>query len=162
MNTFKDLIEKHDIKMECRLVDNNPHMTASDWEADHWSCTITYEDRYMQLYYSMGIGHREFPKKGYVPDRGVKLSPTCLAYEAREKYKKPVKPEFEYVLNCLSLDCSSVQGRFFSEWADEYGYSSDSIKAKETYDVCAEQAISLHRLLGNELYETMLYDTAGL
>ena len=167
MHTFPELIKDHKLESTSKLVDSNPHMPwDGEIERDHWSVTITHPDQSMQMYYSMGIGHRELPKN-WKRQLEMKLGTLglgpikryTLAGEAKEALKQPTAPSLADVLNCLASDCRSVQGRFFSEWAAECGYSSDSIQAKKTYDVCCEQAIKFLRLLGRELYETMINDT---
>lgn len=58
-------------------------------------------------------------------------------------------PEASHVFHSLLLDSSVLQCRDFAEWAAEYGYDSDSIKAKEVYDTCLRQALELHAALGS-------------
>jgi hypothetical protein len=57
-------------------------------------------------------------------------------------------PKLENVLECLVSDYQSYKSTAsFIEWADEYGFDSDSIKALNTYNLVKENAIKLDTLL---------------
>lgn len=62
----------------------------------------------------------------------------------------------EDVLNSLAMDSMGAD-ESFSDWADNYGYDTDSIKAKKIYDSCVETMHALKNSLGyakfNELLE---------
>jgi hypothetical protein len=60
---------------------------------------------------------------------------------------RPEVPKIADVLDCLRSDTSSVDYGF-KNWADEYGYDTDSIKAKSIFDACVEIKGKLMMLLG--------------
>lgn len=45
-------------------------------------------------------------------------------------------PRFSDVVECLLLDALGVVDTTFEDWANEYGYSADSIKARDIYLAC--------------------------
>ncbi len=67
-------------------------------------------------------------------------------------------PTAAEVLNCLASDASSVEGNSFDTWANEMGFDEDSRKAQRTYNTIVRQMRSLGRILGSDLYPTVLYD----
>ena len=105
----------------------------ADWnDANHYKCTLKRERKQMTLYYSQGYGI-----KG--------------------------EPEAAGVLDCLASDASSIDNAgSFEDWANDHGSDEDSRKAEKTYTVCIRQAASLKKLLGDELYEELLYETERL
>lgn len=60
-------------------------------------------------------------------------------------------------LHCVLSDASGAENSF-KEWASDYGYSDDSIKALNIYRQCQEIRSELLRFLGMEL----LRELAGL
>lgn len=43
----------------------------------------------------------------------------------------------------------------FEEWASDYGYDTDSIKAKNTYDACCDVSRKIHRIWNREEIEQL-------
>jgi len=62
------------------------------------------------------------------------------------------RPKLDEVLNCLFLD-SSAHEQCFQDWASDFGYDTDSIKAKSTYEACIENYFKLKKALGNKYSE---------
>jgi hypothetical protein len=60
-------------------------------------------------------------------------------------------------MHSLILDVDVLNCTGFEDWCDSYGFSTDSIKAKEAYNKCLEIALALRNGLGedelNELKE---------
>ena len=104
-----------------------------DWnDANHYKCKLTMGRKQMTVYFSQGYG---------------------VTHE----------PEAADVLNCLADDSAGVSNaRSFEEWADEYGYDTDSRKAEKTYNVCVKQAARLLSFLGDDLYNELLWETERL
>lgn len=95
---------------------------------NHWIVTLKREDRTLKSYYSQGLG--------------IKTLPTA-----------------KDVLDCLASDAAGYDNsRDFADWASEYGYDEDSRKAEKTYHVCAEEAKKLRHFLGEEAYQTLLWN----
>lgn len=89
--------------------------------SDGWTCTIEYNGNEMTVPFYKGSGH----------------------YGA--------EPELEEVLNCLFQDAYSViNARDFEDWANEFGYDTDSRQAENTYNECIKIANQLNELFGSE------------
>ena len=53
------------------------------------------------------------------------------------------------VLSCVISDALGVENaRDFRDWAAEYGYDGDSMRALDTYNACAKERDELHEFLG--------------
>lgn len=59
-------------------------------------------------------------------------------------------PELADVFYSLLSDASAIDCRDFSDWCDEYGFSDDSIKARESYDACLQIALKLRGAFGEK------------
>ena len=69
------------------------------------------------------------------------------------------EPSAADVLECLLDDSSSFENASsFEEWAEEFGYDTDSRKAERTYKAVEAQAKKLRRFLGDD-YEDWLWHT---
>lgn len=60
----------------------------------------------------------------------------------RNVYHK-IEPDIKSVVACLITDSDVLNYRNFAEWAENYGYSADSIKDKALYDECMSTALNL-------------------
>lgn len=133
MQRLQSFIHQHGIRMTCDRANSNPNMNSDpEWSrrASHWKCTIIGPNRRkLTTYFSQGAAHTS-------------------------------EPTAADVLDCLASDASGAENaRSFEDWCSEYGYDTDSRKAKRTYKVIQRQSESLKRLLGPELYETLLWNT---
>ena len=68
----------------------------------------------------------------------------------RQGLKSPRQPKVADVLYSLLSDASAEQ-RNFHEWCSDYGYSTDSISALNTYRACLDTAAALRKCFSNEL-----------
>lgn len=62
------------------------------------------------------------------------------------------RPKLEEVLNCLFMD-AEARNSCFEDWCSDFGYSDDSIKAKNIYDSCVQNGIKLKSSLGDKYHE---------
>lgn len=128
--------------------------------------------------YKLGVGHVKWPKehtlniscspatRGLTADeenvcrihaRGqvLKKTPGGMATEASTAAKlaqiQKIKPKIEDVCHSLVMDGSAYfDGLRFEDWCADYGYSDDSIKAKETFETCDRIGRDLSRALKKE------------
>ena len=133
--TLEQFIAEQQLEMSVLPVKRNPHMSG-DQLPRNFECTITMIGRGyhepMTVYFSQGSAHKK--------------SPTLAD-----------------VLACLASDASGVDNaRSFEDWASEYGYDTDSRKAEKTYNICVQQAQELKALLGQDVYDQLLYGTERL
>jgi hypothetical protein len=61
----------------------------------------------------------------------------------------PQTPELFDVLWAISQDATAVRSSF-EDWAGDYGYDSDSIRAKRIYEQCVENGHRLYKIFGEE------------
>lgn len=132
--TIQDFIAKHHITSSFEPAESNPNMEQDKWakEANHYLVTLLQGTDGMTVSmtvpYSMGKAHKDGPTAADV-------------------------------LSCLTLDAQSVHGgRDFEDWAQEYGYDTDSRKAERTYQTVCKQTESLRRFLGDKAYGELLFE----
>lgn len=129
---MSEVLQGVKIRMTATWVDHNPHMDDSS-AMDHWKCKIYCGSQSMTVYFSKGYAH------------------------------KGAEPTLEEVLDCLASDAAGYENaRSFEDWAGDYGYDTDSRKAERTFKTIEKQAASLKRVLGEELYKALLWDTERL
>lgn len=106
------------------------------WKCFHWRITFARAGKgaaYSADYY-MGLAHVTAPKHSYVDP-------------------KPIAPHAADVLHSLVLDAGANE-LSFADWADNYGYSDDSLKALRVYQDCCAISKELARLFSrSELSE---------
>lgn len=66
-----------------------------------------------------------------------------------------VAPNPAQVLAYVCRDGLSAEQSAFPEWAADYGYDSDSIKAKTIYDACLEEGHKARRIVSGKVFEKM-------
>jgi hypothetical protein len=129
---MNEVLQGVNIRMKATRTDRNPHMDDS-MDMDHWRCVIRCGSESMSLVFSKGSGHHG------------------------------AEPTLEEVLDCLASDAAGYDNaQSFEDWAGELGYDTDSRKAERTYKAIAKQAESLKRVLSEELYKALLWDTERL
>lgn len=127
---LQDFIEEYGIEFEtCEKVDENPNM--GDFEGDHWRVVLKrrFDNDTFETFFSMGYGH------------------------------SGVEPTVVDILDCAASDASGVDNATsFEDWCSEYGYDEDSRKIHKTYTACCEQKEKLSVFLGEEAFETLLWN----
>lgn len=84
----------------------------------------------------------------------LKIPKSATISFIRQKYeelKEQLNPTAYTILACLSLTYEDS----FEDWADSFGYSTDSIRARESYNACIEQDRQLRRLFTSEQLERL-------
>jgi hypothetical protein len=123
---LSDFITEHDITATVEPAASNPNMTDWDRDASHWLVTLQVADRSMAVPFSQGSAHTE-------------------------------PPTAADVLESLASDSAGyINAGSFEDWADEYGYDTDSRKAFGTYEAIGVQAAELRTLLTDEAFEALL------
>lgn len=117
--------------------------------------------------YSMGIGH--IPKdsaprgqRGWTRDRVQWITEVMKTGKAggwSETFgplnTKPILPKLKDVMYCLCSDAQVLNSGGFEDWANEYGYDTDSRKAEDTYRECLDLALKLKAGVGVTLLESL-------
>lgn len=70
------------------------------------------------------------------------------------KYLVPVKPKNSDIMYSLLLD-SDAGNYSFQDFCDNFGYSSDSIKALNIYQLCEKTSKNLRKVFTNEQLQQM-------
>ena len=69
-------------------------------------------------------------------------------------------PDIESVLYCIAGEAASFENAdSFLSWAKELGYDPYDPNAEKIYRACARHVDALKQLLGDELYEKLLWNT---
>ncbi len=129
METLQALIERTGITLTAKPTSHNPAM--GDKDMDHWRVTLRRPDprRQFTLVFSMGRGHNG------------------------------AEPKADEVLDCLASDAAGYENTTgFEDWAEYYGYDTDSRSAERTYRAVERETHRLSRFMGDE-YESLLWDT---
>lgn len=94
---------------------------------------------------------------GLVDERAKKITTFNKESWEWERKAPPAQPDVLRFLDCQLSDAQTVEStRGFDDWCSDLGYSNDSIKARDTYHICAELALRLRQFLGPH-YDTFLY-----
>lgn len=105
-------------------------------KCDEWRISIETKAGYWSTGYWTGLGHRIKTYHGF----GKKWD----AFNKKHYDDKPKKPKVADVLYSLFMDAYAGDENFH-DWCDNFGYSTDSIKALNTYKQCLETAAQLRR-----------------
>lgn len=112
---------------------NNPNWK----DADHWKCVIvnTKAGKQMTTYFSKGYGHHG------------------------------QEPEVEELLYSIAMDSYNL-GEPFEDWCAEFGYDpydwdtgGYNEEYQDIYKSCVKNADALKRVIGNEQFDVLLYET---
>ena len=127
---------------------------------DHWFVTFREGPKSSVSFdFYTGIGCREVPKglqaqhrllaaKTFVYARSIAAEENR---KARAALHRPVDPKAAGVLYCLLNEAYALDNNF-QDWASDYGYDSDSIKALGVYNECCENGRRLRMFLGHPLF----------
>lgn len=131
----------------------------------NWLISIRSAHSMLTFEYSQGIGHLP---KGVAPEFNLRGNLSVDAAKAIRnacegskivvpgKGVKSVKtPDILDVMYCLVMDSDVLETSGFEEWASNFGYDTDSRKAKKIYDQCVEQSLKLKAVLGYEKLEKL-------
>ncbi len=160
-------------------------MDHEEWKHDLFSIQfITAGKTPLITEYKTGTGHRLVPtKKGgaynfmkFDKVQGLQLNAhrEALGLASNESIYFPVKtvvggqrghgggevityavtPTAASVLHSLILDASALEENF-DDWASDFGYDSDSLKALNIYKACCDNGKKLCKIFTNEQIETL-------
>ena len=125
-----------------------------EWPHFLWNVTVDYTSGFWTFSYKCGLGHIE-KKRGALPMPNPPYRKGTLAYESWErKNTQPKKPSVSDVMYSILMDIQADDSSF-NNWCDEYGYSSDSMKAFKTYQTCCEYAVFVRKAFTVEQIEQM-------
>ena len=166
----RDLIAEKSIKIESTRIGHRSGGADDDWNKDagHWRIRISHPSgREISFEYSMGSGHRVWRKGVHIqgwqgqfrsrPVAGGRPDPvrrTQFVESAIERWTDFPDPDPVSVLHSLLLD-GEAANYSFSEWCDDYGMNSDSIKARDMWMQCVEHGHAIRAMLGERFDEAL-------
>lgn len=137
----------------------------------NWKVSVFHNDKLiLKTDYTAGNGHCPAYKLPAYPNPKAYARNNCIKAECETGFvhrpsptgsgeagatKKRITPNEKDVIYALVMDADVLQYNGFKDWADNYGYDSDSIKHKAVYDECLEQAYKLRAALGTEGLEAL-------
>jgi len=169
--TPQELIEKHRITMETRFIPfSQSRNKAEKHKSLNWVVTILCNGReVITTDYSAGCGHCPAYKKPVTRNGKVDkyAQQSLIDYECEKGmtarasvgfsglvYAKPggakIEPELKDVLYSLVMDSDVLNYSTFEEWAQNFGYETDSRKAEKIYNECLKIALKVRAGLGQE------------
>ncbi len=132
----------------------------------NWKVTLLHNGRsILTTDYSAGIAHCP-AYKAHKPGtlRWSRYNEKAYIYETEigQVYRRgfpmgnktPILPDPCDVLYSLIMDADILNAGTFESWASDYGYDTDSRKAKDTYDACLGIALQLLSGLGASVIES--------
>lgn len=141
----------------------------------NWRVTLMKDGREVMkdVDYMQGCGHCPAEKKTFnTPRMNPKTEKRdAIAYECetgkeyntrfysnlgyRPTGKAIAPPSTADILHSLLLDASALDSRDFADWCSEYGYDTDSIKARDMYDACITTATQLRAAFGQNTLDNL-------
>lgn len=134
----------------------------------NWVCTLLYWGKeVLDVEYVQGIGHHPnySPKQTLFVQEEMKLGSEQGKYTppGSSWYSKPISPPYPDDILCSLLNNYKVLDySCFEEWANEFGYDTDSRKAESVYQACLKQSLLLRGRLGDEVMRKLDEITAGM
>lgn len=116
----------------------------NDWKCDEWRVQFRRPGRQdlVEQYYT-GTGHRKLTK---MAERELLQYYAKTTPRRRQAFidanSKPVAPTATGPLYSLLRDAESAEQNFH-DWARDFGYDTDSIKARNVYDACCVVLVKL-------------------
>ena len=112
-----------------------------------WSVTVTRDGQKFQTKYTQGCALRHYKSgRAFHPPYGR----LTVHDAAMNKQTIPDEPTLADVMHALVSDAQCVMdGQTFEDFADEFGYDTDSREAERIYNGCRDEYFGLIRLAGD-------------
>lgn len=169
MSTLKEAMDKLGITVISEFVpyslsrNANPGAHPKDMSLN-WKVTLLKDGReILTTDYTAGIGHCPSyqPFKGWTADYINAIRHECERGFKRGAFRQKILPKPEDVVYSLAMGSGVIDYAKFEDWADEYGYDSDSRKAEATYKDCLSLALQLRNGLGDAALKELQEATQG-
>lgn len=145
--TMQEFAELHKLTLEADRIGSHVIDGKTSFK---WLVTLQRGIRKHTFEYTMGAGHVTYSDGRDVPYDTLQRRVKAVKYgESISTWLRPAQPKLLDVLECLQLDCQTIDNSLgFNDWASDLGYSDDSIKAKAIYDACVGQYFALKVFFG--------------
>lgn len=177
MNTETKILTPESAGLTLAVLSGPRGAVRDEWPCIEYTCQLSDSRRRVIWTgeFRLGVGHVKWPNLAQlscnfhtatsfltageqnvarIEGRGqtLKKTPEALQVKAGAAAKlatrQHVKPSLNDVCHSLLMDGAAFfDGYRFKDWANEYGYSDDSIKAKETFEACDRIGRDLARAL---------------
>ncbi|QJI53029.1 hypothetical protein XccvBFoX4_gp75 [Xanthomonas phage FoX4] len=128
----------------------------------NWKVTLKLRDKeVITTDYMQGSAHCPTYKKPVKLASGARdthMTEKAIASECEsgrrynDKRTMIEPPSVVDVMYCLLSDARALDCRDFEYWCSDYGYDSDSIKAKAAYDYCVTEGLKLRSAFGADRF----------
>jgi len=134
-----------------------PAGTASKDLGMKWLVTVMHKGKaLLATDYTQGVAHCPSYPKGMWGRRLTQHEYDNILRDCASPQPKGGPKEPLTALWCIARDCQGVmQTGTFEDWADEFGFDTDSRKAEATYNECVRQNLKLKQAIGDEGIETL-------
>lgn len=130
-----------------------------EWPHDEWRVAVAYKEAIYHTVYKTGLGHRKLAagvtrERGGYAFRDARGAPGFAKTdkEAMERgLAQPVAPAVADVVSSLLTDAQGSD-QPFDDWCSDLGYSTDSIKARDTYFACQRERVAMVKMFGAGLF----------
>lgn len=155
-----------DLEYRAEFVPQSKSRNAGDKTPSlNWRVTFSRAGRELATDYMQGIGHlpgykyptRNSMERDYLrraAENGTYARTPSIADNASVfgvRGDKIPAPSMADVLHCLLMDAEVIDAGSFEEWAENFGYDTDSRKAEGIYRACLDTGLKLRSMLGDDL-----------
>lgn len=170
---IEDICARIGVTMETKFVPFSQSRNAGEWKSLNWKCVFSKNGRvFLETDYSQGTGScpadKWKPSWKELPRQIERVKNSMIAHEIETgrvakigQYSSiysggPIPgPRLGDVMHSLVRDSDILESSGFAEWATDFGYDSDSIKAKAIFDLCLEHALKLKANIGGHALEEL-------
>lgn len=169
---LKNYIKKCGLTLEAEFIPQSKSRNANEKNPSvNWKLTLKKDDHSFTFDYMEGIGH--FVKQQlykalanvekHIAEFGSSFGLDSYLRKDLTKrcgphrYGKATPPQLIDILYSLSIDSDAINYTF-QNWCSEFGYSDDSISAKNVYDQCVQTAINLKQFVDLDELREMYYE----
>lgn len=158
MSNLEQVLAKHQVTATGRFVPFSQSRNAGNKDLSlNWKGDLLVRGNVVlkDLDFSQGIANAPSYKQGSVMtidrDNAIRYeveNGKSYIWYGLDRKKRIEFPAIGFTA-CIFMDASAIDCLGFSDWASNYGYSDDSIKAKAIYDACVEYGLKLRARLGD-------------
>jgi hypothetical protein len=163
--TVNRILADAGISMVAQHVPTTFDPKSKDWQHVAWRVTFKSKRGEFSTDYKQGIGHLSiYPKSGKLTISDIEDIQYALKTGKVHKHVgnsylpsgKPIPaPDPANVVSSLILDAGAADYAKFEDWAADFGYESDSIKALRIFEACRNTALDLNRVFGAHVVEAL-------
>jgi hypothetical protein len=160
---FSDELDKLKVTIASTFVPLSQSRNAGEkYPTVNWKVTLLKDGkRVLTTDYQQGIAHlkgyEELKRKKEVFSiyGDAQIRAACEGKTNFPQHVRVIPPTKEEVFSSLTNEYDSLSYSCFEDWADSYGYESDSRKAEDMYRVCLDITLKLRNAFGESTMQTL-------